>query len=185
MSKEPVAPSVYVRMGTTSSAYDQQIARQDHDTKARQKLQDQQAAIAASRPGEAMLRTCSLGGKSTHATVILALKHSKDNVVTDYMTCEIMQHGEELVLQMMCPRCVFRHHRKPWDSQFKIHQTNRNWFFTPSKLPKWARGENLWVNPEDPREVLTIPGTVDLPEWAYCPVCNWAFQIEDSVIKTR
>jgi hypothetical protein len=187
----PAAPMGYVRMGTASSGYEKQVAKEHADADRRRAYQDQQYAIARERPDEAVLRVCSLGGKSTHATVILALWVPVGEEIKQFMTCEITDQGNELALVVMCVPCVFKHGRRAADSQITIKQSNRKWWLVPyqegqeqSTLPKWARGNRIWINPEDPNEVLPIPGTVHMHEKGVCPVCRWKFVIDDAVLRT-
>lgn len=174
----------FVRMGTRSSAFEKQQAQKVADAKKRRAIQDRQVQIAKRNPQQAMMKTARLGGKKTHATVILGFKHKKDSTIEHFMTCELIDHVDELILQMMCPRCVFTHGVSPDEAQMKLHQKNRKWEFVPGKLPWWANNNPIWVNPEDPREVLTIPGTINMAEWGYCPLCKWKFTIDDATIRT-
>ena len=179
----------FVRGGTTTSAYDAQLARQRADTEQRRRASDAQKQLARSHPDQSILRTRQLGGQATHASIVLAIRHPKDTTILEWMVCELSQQGEggELALIMACPRCILTLHRPTGESQITVLQSNRKFYFTPAP-PKWnqARG-HIWVNPKDPNEVVTIAGTVDLPEWCTCPHlgCGWKFQIEDSVVRTK
>jgi hypothetical protein len=185
------APQALVRGGTTTTASDKALMAQREDTRRRRAAQDQMRMIKRADPESTVLKTHRLGGQSSHASIVLALKHPKDTTIMDWMVCELSQQGTEtgveLVLIMCCPRCVFTLGRPAGEAQLHITQTNRQFFFTP-KPPKWNQeGGHIWRNPKDPNEVVTIAGTIDLPEWAYCPQqgCRWRFTIEDSVIHTR
>jgi hypothetical protein len=143
-------------------------------------------------PSGTVLKTHRLGGQSSHASIVLALKHPKDDVFLDWITCELIQQGEdhdpnmELVLNLCCPRCILTEGRPTGESQIKIHQSNRMFYFT-RRPPKWNKTGHIWVNPKDPNEVVTLAGTIDMPEWASCGGlgCQWRFTIEDSVVHTR
>lgn len=190
MSVKRAAPQALVRGGTTTSASDKQIAAQRADTARRRAAMDQMRAMKRADPGGTVLKTHRLGGQSSHASIVLALRHPKDTTILDWMVCELSQEGEgagaELVLIMCCPRCVFRLGRPPGEAQFHIRQTNRKFYYTPDP-PQWNQGERVWVNPKDRNDVVTLAGTVNLPEWATCPNqgCGFRFTIDDSVIRTR
>lgn len=189
--KQATAPQALVRGGSTTSAYDKQLATQREDTRKRRAAHDQMKAMKRVDPQGTVLKTHALGGQQSHASIVLALKHPKDNEILDWMVCELSQQGSEegaeLVLVMCCPRCVFKLGRPPGEAQFHIQQSNRRFYYTPSP-PKW-NGDNghIWRNPKDPNEVVTLAGTIDMPEWGYCPQlgCRWRFTIEDSIIYTR
>lgn len=182
----PKGPSVFVKGGTTTTEYDRQVARDRADTERRRDYQDSQWRVAKSRPDETIYRTKLLGGRNHYATIVLAAKHPKDNEILEWMTCELIQQDDQLVLMVVCLRCVFRLGRPQGESQIKIEQKNRQFYFTP-ELPKWAKGERIWVNPADPNDVVTLAGSVTMPEWAHCPHlgCGWTFTIDDSVIYTK
>jgi hypothetical protein len=189
--KQAKAPQVLIRGGTTTSAYDKDLATHREDTRKRRAAQDQMRAIKRLDPEGTVLKTHSLGGQRTHASIVLALKHPKDNEILDWMVCELSRQGSdetgELMLIMCCPRCVFKLGRPAGESQFHIQQANRKFYYSP-RPPKWNREHGLiWRNPKDPNEVITLAGTIDMPEWGYCPQlgCRWRFTIEDSVIYTR
>jgi hypothetical protein len=186
------APTALVRGGTTTAASDKALAAQREDTRKRRAAVDQMRAMKRADPESTVLKTHRLGGAQSHASIVLALKHPKDNTIMDWMVCELSQQGTddgagELMLVMCCPRCVFKLGRPPGEAQFHIRQSNRRFYFTPNP-PKWNQeGGHIWRNPKDPNEVVTIAGTIDLPEWGYCPNqgCRWRFTIEDSIIHTR
>jgi len=183
MSKGPL---VFVKGGTTSTEYDRQVAAQRADTDRRRAHQDAQMRIARAHPDEAIMRTRLLGGQSQYPTIVLAVKHPKDNEILEWMTCEITDQGDELALIMVCLRCVFTLGRPQGEAQLTIKQSNRKFYYEPTP-PKWAKGERVWINPRDPNEVITLAGTVTMPEWAHCPHlgCGWTFTIDDSVIYTK
>lgn len=190
----------WVKGGTMTSAYEKQLAAEDADAERRRREQDEQ--MQAPRTGElpsflrgreeqfqgrgvSKLSTMNLGGSKTHASVVLGVRHPKDNEILDWLTCELLTQPKddgqpELILQMICIRCVKTLHRHSQRSQFKIHQSNRMFWLDT------RRAGELWVNPSDPNEVVTIAGTITTNDWCTCPHlgCGWRFKIDDSVVRT-
>lgn len=194
---EPKAPAGFVRGGTTSAAYDKQVAAQRADTERRRNVMDAQSRVTRDqqkrKDGAAFMHTHLLGGqRSQHPMIVLALKHPNRLDFTDWMTCELTQQGEEenaeLALIMACPRCILTLRRPTGESQITILQSNRMFHFEP-RPPKWMRVKegSIWVNPNDPNEVIAVAGTVTMPEWGKCPHlgCGWTFTIDDSVVHTK
>ena len=183
MGKSPLA---FVKGGTTSTEYDRQVAVQRADTERRRNYQDAQMRVAKANPQDVRMRTRLLGGQSQYPTIVLAVKHPKDNEILDWMTCEIIDQEGELVLIVVCLRCVFTLGRPMGEAQIQIKQSNRKFYYEPQP-PKWAKGARVWVNPKDPNEVITLAGTVTMPEWGHCGNlgCGWTFTIDDSVIYTK
>lgn len=193
----------WVKGGTLSSAYDKQIQREDAEAEERRRQQDAQMQSASSgllpkhlqdeqlAPGDvkgvSRMSSMRLGGRNAAASIVLGLKHPKDNEILDWMVCELNSEpkddgsGVELMLVMCCPRCVKTLNRHPQRAQFHIRQSNRAFWIDTAKA-----GE-MWVNPEDPNEIHTLAGTVTTQDWIKCPNvgCNWEFKIDDSIVYTR
>jgi len=174
------APLVWVRGGTTSSAYDNQQARLKAEAEARRAIQDRQFALAKERPVEARVNTLDLGSKQHHAAVVLGIKHPKDNQILDWIQCELITQPKddgdvELVLNMACPRC-FRHDAQ--NANFKFAQSHRMFWLDTKNA-----GE-LWIDPTDPNNVITLAGTITTKEWIPCPGlgCPLKFRIDKSIL---
>lgn len=170
----------WVRGGTTSLAHDQQVARERAEAEQRRAVQDRQFALARNKPNEARLNSMNLGGTDTHATVVLGIKHPKDNQVLDWIVCELSTQPRddgdvELVLGMACPRCA---QKNPQDANFNFRQSHRM-FWLDTK-----RAGQLWINPADTSEVVTLAGTITTKEWIPCPGlgCPLKFRIDDSIL---
>lgn len=181
------APMVFVKGGTTTSAYDAMIASQKADAERRRGIQDAQFKATREDPLAARMNSMKLGGQQSSAMVVLAIKHAKDQLFLDWIICEVIQHGpDELVLNMACPSC---HAKNPGiEPDFKIHQSNRRWHLDP-RPPKWMRevgSDRIWMNPKDQSTVL-VAGSVTTDDWIRCPGlgCTWVFKIDDSVIYTK
>lgn len=198
----------FVKGGTTSSREDARVAALHADSERRRAMEDARFREArAHSPSDlkqlgqtgisANISQMSLGGRSSHAMVVLGLKHPKDNQILDWITCEITTQGQgedaELALIVCCPRCIFKLGRHPEEAQLTIRQSNRMFWLDQS--PRSERKPNAslgfcagdtWVNPADPNEVLTIAGMVTTKDWLTCPNlgCGWRFKIDDSVVHT-
>jgi len=170
----------WVRGGTTSAAHDQEMARQKADADHRRAVQDQQFALANQKPNEARLNSLDLGSKNAHATVVLGIKHPKDNQVLDWISCELITQtkddgGVELVLNMACPSCA---QRDAQNAQFKFAQSHHLFWLDTKDAGQ------LWINPADPSEVLTLAGTITTKGWIRCPGlgCPWKMRIDKSLL---
>lgn len=196
-TNEPSVPleapmQVWVRGGGTSTtAQDNQDAARRADTEERRKQEEAKFKIVRERPHEAHMHSMALGGKDTHAAIVLELKHPKDNTIQDWITCELSQQpladgtGMELLLILACPRCIITHGRPTDESQLTIRESNRKFYLDSRPRDQGGKAGELWVNPKDPNEVVTLAGTVTTEDWITCPACNWKFKIDASVVHTR
>jgi DNA-directed RNA polymerase subunit RPC12/RpoP len=91
-----------------------------------------------------------------------------------------VHHDPELVLQMVCMRCWQRGVRMD-KAQMQIRQSHRMFWLNEKR-----KGE-LWVNPDDPTEVVTLAGTITTEGWVKCSGlgCTWEIAIDDSVVRTK
>jgi hypothetical protein len=173
---EPVAPMGFVKGGTLSSGYEIQLAQQRLDAEKRRAAEDERKRIVRANPMEARMSEMRLGGHRDHAAVVLIVKHARDNTELDYIICELLLTGDgDLQLNMACPKCA----QRGIADNFKISQKNRHF-----ELDTRRHGE-IWVNPLNPNEVVTLAGTINLTEWVFCPNlgCNWKFKIDNSILR--
>ena len=190
----------WVKGGTLTSAYEKQLQAEHHDAEVRRQQQDEQAAatrtgmlpkhlqsaeLNGDQVGVSKLSSMRLGGSKSHASVVLGVRHPKDNQILDWLICELLAQptedgSQELTLNMVCIRCTKTLHRHSQDAQFKIRQSNRMFWLDT------RRAGEIFVNPEDPSEVVTLAGTVTTNDWITCPHlgCGWRFKIDDSIIRT-
>jgi hypothetical protein len=204
MTTEPKKPvsltspvASWVKNGSTSSGHDRMMAAKLANAKVRRAEEDKKFALAASRPGEARIHQQKLGGRKEHPVAVLAVRHPKDQTVQDWMICEITQQQTpegalDLMLMMQCPRCIRTYHRPSEETVMHIRQSNRMWHLDRrTKVDRAVNptthtcGGELWVNPEDISEVVTIAGTVTTDDWCKCPLCAWTFKIDDSVVYSK
>ncbi len=161
--------------GTVTSAYEQQLARQKAATEEARRIEDSKRQAAENNPHEAKQYKRVIGGNKHYAGIILEVKHPKDNVVLDYINCELtMGPDEKLILVMACWRCYLRTGEP---SNLTIRQGHRHF-----ELDTRRQGE-LWVNPKNPNDIVTLAGTITMTERATCPVCQMVFVIDNSVVR--
>lgn len=188
---------VFVKGGTTTSGHDRLKAEQFADAERRRNQQASQMAagrtgvlpqhlrnqdLNGDAPGIGRTSSMKLGGRE-HASIVLSLKHPRDSTVLDWIMCELSVQPDaygkpELMLILACPRCISRGVRMG-DAQIKIVQSNRMFY-----LDERRAGE-IWVNPEDVNEVVTLAGTITTNDWCHCPQCDWVFRIDDSIVYTK
>lgn len=167
------------------------------DAKKRRAEEDAKLAAAQANPMEAKVYQRKLGGRREHPVAVLGIRHPKDHLILDWMVCEITQQTTldgklDLMLMMQCPRCIRTYHRPPDETIMHIRQSNRMWHLDQRKkgeravnpIMQTCAGE-LWVNPEDKSEVVIVAGMVTTDDWCRCPLCDWQFRLDDSIIYTR
>lgn len=199
VNKSITAPmNSWVRNGSTSGAHDRMMQAKLADANKRRAEEDAKFAQAAKDPKHARIRQQKLGGRKDHPCAVLGIRHPKDHSINDWMICEITQQttpdgkGVDLMLMMQCPRCIRTYHRPPEETIMHIRQSNRMWHLdsrtkaarAPNPIMHTCAGE-LWANPEDKGEVVVIAGMVTTDDWCHCPLCDWTFKIDDSVVHTK
>jgi hypothetical protein len=180
------APMIFVKGGTTTAKHDLLMAKQRADTEQRRAVQDRQFQIAQEDPRNARMHSMKLGGPNS-PKVVVAVKHPKDKVYVEWIVCDLIDQGDEKVLNMRCPQCAAKN--PGHEPDFMIKQSNRKWDFDPTRAPKWMRdlgADRLWINPVDGSTVI-VAGTVSTEDWIHCPGlgCTWHFKIDDSVAYSK
>lgn len=158
---------------TTSTRHDQQKAKERAEEAKRRAHLDRTRALAKANPDQAKLYSHSLGGVGTHASIVIKIPH-KDKSTVSFMTCELSVDSEGLTLILVCPSCLFRQGRPMGESQLTLRSWHRN--FT---LDAYGQGE-LWVNPQNPSETVTLAGTIETHGVCSCPDCHFKFELEKS-----
>lgn len=183
-------PYGFVRGGTLTTAYENELRKQKAEAEARRDIDARRREFVANSGGEAKLHSLKTG---SDASVVLVVKHPKDSTILDYITCEILvgdhqlaDGTQELILNMACPKCYAT---RGISDNFKIHQSNRRFEFEAGKIPRALEREvvgGLWVNPVSRKEAVTIAGTINLYDKTRCPNlgCTYEFVIEDSVLRS-
>lgn len=190
----------FVRGGTTSSGHDRLMFEQHADAEQRRAQQDAQYHGAragkvpgfmqdesfnpGAAPGHGKLTSLNLGG-GQHAAIVLGYKHPKDNLILDWVTCELWEQpwddpsrpGAEVFFTMVCLKCIWKRQVKMESAQITMRQTNRRFELDVRKAG------TVWINPKDPNEVVTLAGEISMGgEWGTCPQCDWRFTIDQSII---
>lgn len=174
----------FVRGGTLSSRAEYELAAKRADADTRRNAEAARHRIAREDPLNARMRVADLGSKQNHAWVVLEFRNS-DNRAEEFMTCELTAgrlddpkyDPTELTLMMCCVRCM--HKVGMSEANFKFSNKHKRF-----DLDQRRAGE-IWVNPLDPNEIVTLAGTIFLHEVVTCPLnCGWRFKIDNSVVKT-
>lgn len=187
----------WVKNGSTSGRHDRMMQQKLANAQARRAEEDKKFALAAKSPKEAKIHQRKLGGRKEHPVAVLGLRHPKDHSIMDWMICEITQQeapggGLDLMLMMQCPRCIRTYHRPPEETIMHIRQSNRMWHLDQrtkaqrslNPIMHTCAGE-VWANPEERGEVVIVAGMVTTDDWCHCPLCDWTFKIDDSVVYTK
>jgi hypothetical protein len=166
----------WMRGGTMTSAYEQQLARQKAEAEKSRQIEDSKRVAAERNPHESKQYKHVIGGNKAYAGIVLEVRHPKDNVVLDYIECELTADAEGyLLLNMACFKCAMR----GVTDQFHFTQKHKRF-----ELDTRRQGE-LWVNPKNPRHIVTLAGTIHLTEVVTCPNlgCGTRFVIDNSVVR--
>ena len=168
-----------MRGGTMTSAYEAQLAKEKADAAEARDIENKRRLYAERRPDEAKQYKHVLGGNKKYPGIVLEVREIRDNKVLDYVECElnVLDDGT-LALQMVCAWC---YHRAGITKDFTIRQTHR--YF---ELDTRRQGE-LWVNPHNPRNIVTLAGTIQMTESFACPNlgCGKRFVIDNSVVREK
>jgi len=168
----------WMRGGTPSSAYDQEQAKLKVAAEKSRAVEDERRRLAESGTGEAKQFKKVIGGNKEFAGIVLEVRHPKDNVVLDYIECElIVAEDGTLSLNMACYKCALR----GVTDNFKFSQKHKRF-----DLDQRRAGE-LWVNPQNPQHIVTLAGTIHLHEVVTCPNlgCGMRFVIDNSVVREK
>lgn len=165
----------WVKGGTNTSLHDNEVKRKRAEAEKRRAEEAARQKTVAQDPVGA--RSSNLLGRDQHPAVVLEIRNSDDKA-EEFIKCELMVGATEgeLILVMCCPFCSRRHGMD--ESQFKFSNKHRKF-----ELDTRRQGE-LWVNPLEPREFVTLAGTIHLTEAVSCPTCGWRFKIDGSVLRT-
>lgn len=203
------SPDIFVRGGTATTAWTNELKRRALDAEERRRVESQRRELAAKPQKNGVVRrhTMQLGGRNSHASIVLGIKHPKDTTILDWMVCELSFQGDarsqssvssivtapenpEFLLVMVCPACLSRGVHPQW-AQMTVQSKHKRLLFEPGRVPKWMSGEgnfnknnNIWVNPKDPNEVITVAGSVTVDERCRCDAegCSYSFKIDDSIL---
>ncbi len=169
--------TAWMRGGTMSSAYEQQLKQQDLQAKKARALEDSRRKAAELNPDNAKQHKHVVGGNKAFPGIVLEVREPRDNRVLDYIECELTaQEDGSLALIIACFSCFQKTGR---NEQLTIRQNHRHF-----ELDLRRSGE-LWVNPKNHQHIVTLAGTIHLTEAVTCPVCALRFVIDDSVVREK
>lgn len=176
---------MWVKGGTTSSRYDQQVAERKADAEKRRSIEDERQRLVLQNPQEARLRSLQLADRRRDPQIVLRLEPPPEDICCE-MTCELTTQpiaeslrGEmfQLILQLVCPQCVFRLGRSVAESHQQIQQLNRYFW-----LDRTRAGELYVARTGEP---VTLAGTITTEGRIKCSNlgCGFEFVIEKSIIR--
>lgn len=175
-------PMGLVKGGTTSSAWDQRVAKhhaQSDRLRSHYDWQRDQIARAANSPNEraAMM---SLNMLSTESPKVVLTYKYRDSALDRECICQLAMAPnpddpgtQGMILVLVCPKCLERHGRQD-DAQLQIKDWHRQFWLDDTK-------KSVYVNPHD-GSVHQIAGTITSADAMTCSAlgCTWRFRIDNS-----
>jgi len=192
---------VFVKGGTSTSTYDNEMARRRDDARKRRDHEDRVADIASRgiRPGEAArLGEQRFVNQSTPMLVLFYMNRDgtvRQEAISEITMMEGGKQGElDLMFTLVCPRCVergvpqgesqmmVRNSHRP----FELHEDERAVRFGV-EVRKFKKGQTVMVpHPFAPltQIAIIIAGTVWCKDTVRCDNynCNYAVRIEGSQV---
>jgi hypothetical protein len=179
-------PFGIVKGGTTSSAYDAEVAKTEDDARRRRLVQDAMYAKAQGpkKPGESVrLGSNRLINESSPRLVLSYMKKDKtvrQQAVSEIATSAIPDRPEEIEANftMVCPRCIDRGIPQG-QAQMHIRDSHRKFWLDERKrgvvMVEYGWGE---------KQAVLIAGTVTCEDVIRCSNhnCDFACRIDDSKV---
>ena len=180
-AREVSAPiTSFVRGGTVTAAYEQQMQVKKADA-ARRRAEEEERHKTTLVDPNARISTTKLGGAGSHASIVLEIQTS-DGTPEEFIICELTVDRDDplglgLMLIVCCPFCAIRYGSD--EAQMTIRSRHRKF-----ELDERRKGE-LWVNPLDHSQFVTLAGAIHLTEAVTCPGlgCARRFKIDNSILK--
>lgn len=181
--------AMWVRGGTTSQRHDEEVARSRADADARRAVEDARERLVLDNPLEARLRSLNLTDSSRDPCIVLYVRDTpKIRAPEDLkseQSCELISQplpyqfrgaAFQLILQMICPACFYRHDRRMSEAQIHVQQINRYFW-----LDEKRKGELVVLQNGD---TVFLAGEVTSETSMTCPNlgCGFRFRIEKNVI---
>ena len=179
VTDEPWRTQVWVRGGTTTSRFDNLIAKQHADAEARRAEQD--ADRAAVRNEGARMYSHNFTDSISDPKVILRFNDTKLGVDIEMM-CELVLDdvsGENLLL-FLCPDCLAR--GIPSDlAQRRVSERARAWHLDTRDRGKMGRYTDAWGRPQ----MYLKAGTIVDTDILRCPEfgCTFACKIDGNIMR--
>lgn len=178
-----VAPTVIIKGGTSSSSYDQLMAKKAHDAEQRRAHQDRQVAAASAAQGQNGV-VARLGSRKfvTSESPRLVLRYLnpdrsiKQECISEVTHVNGAKQGElDIMFSLVCPKCLERGIPQG-EAQLFVRDSHRKFFLDPTKSGPVA------VDTAFGRQVVNVCGVVTVRDVVRCSNynCNWSVRIEDS-----
>lgn len=184
MSKGKIAglpATVFVKGGTTSSAWDREQKRQYRSSDARRRHQDRQRAAVRAAAGNPGIRSALLSRQLSapqNPKVVLTYK-ARDGALDQEAICELIDESagdqKQYRLLLVCPKCLERTGRQDYAQTMVTSREKRMWLDESKK--------GIWVDPASGMS-YRLAGTITTGELCSCTAlgCDWKFRIDDSVL---
>lgn len=180
-----VAPTVIMKGGTTSSRYDNELAKKNADAEKRRQHQDTQMAIAQKQGGAdgSIARLGSHKLLNSDSPRLLLQYLNRDRSVRQECISEITHinganQGElDMMFSLVCPKCLERGVPQG-ESQLFVKNSHRKFHLDTRKAGP-RRVESAFGI-----QVLLVCGTVSVDDVVRCSNfnCTWAVRIDDSKV---
>jgi hypothetical protein len=182
------APVVFMKGGSTSAAYDKQIAQKKADAEARRSLQDQQMDVA-NRPAQlggpaevARLGSHKMITSESPRLVLRYLNRDKSlrqECISEVTSIAGQRPGEiDTMFSLVCPKCLERG-LPQGESQLFVRNSHRKFHLDTRKA-----GPRIVETPFG-RDVVLVCGTVTVDDPVRCSNfnCTWAVRIDGSDVR--
>jgi hypothetical protein len=177
---------MWVKGGTTSSKHDAEVAASRADAERRRMIEDNRQRLVMQNPTEAKLRSIELTDHNRDPQIVLTLPREISFDLASEQTCELTHNplgmplrGKpfELVLQVVCPACVYRHKRLMAEAQLQIRQSNRYFWLDDTRMGQ--------VHVTVTGKPIILAGTITTEERITCSYlgCRFQFMIDKSIIR--
>ncbi len=181
---KPVAPSIFMKGGTTSVKYDNAMAKKAAEAESRRAHQDKQEALSKQKMGSdgsvARLGSQKLVSSDSPKLVLRYLNRDKSirqECISEVTNIEGSMPGSlDTMFSLVCPKCLERG-LPQGECQLIVKDSHRKFFLDPRKS-----GPTVVESPYSGREVVLVCGTVTVQDIIRCSNfnCTWAVRIDDS-----
>lgn len=167
-------PTIIVRGGTTSSAFDTQVAELKADQLRRQAEQDQEIQLVRKEGARRYEMDLGTPNKAPVAVIQVEVGAKREQFIqADVVVSSDASGGLVMQLVIICPKCVSRNIPQS-QAQLTIDSRNKRW-----SLDERTAGQ-VWIEPGT-ENAYVLAGTVDVAETCSCPNvgCGFKFRISN------
>ncbi len=183
---------MFVKGGTTSSAWDEEQKRLAAQSDYLRQHQDQQfqAIEDAGEQGGALAGMLSFQLDQPGSPKVIIEYCYRDSALNRECIAQIARVAHpsdpsqpDLALIVVCPYCLHRTGRQD-QSQILIRKSVREFFIRPSTDPDFPEQKKHWINPVD-GTFHHVAGTVTTKDAIRCQAlgCTFRFRIDDSKLR--